>query len=145
MSDEEHSTNYKNNKRKTFLPPSVFSHLLNISNYNKSYDEYLNKFIQSNIENEEEKENIFPFIEQEISDNSHLENDKLVDVLSIYLHVYEYNLRKQKGSERSKEMMYDESAMLGLQLLLDDIIDIEADRVYEEIKDEMNAEESDED
>lgn len=144
MSDEEHNTT-SNNKRKKFFPPSVFSHLLNISNYNKSYDEYLNKFIQSNVENEEEKENIFPFIEQEISDNSLIESDQLVDVLSIYLHVYEYNLRKQKGSARSKEMMYDESAMLGLQLLLDDIIDIEADRVYEEIKDELNAEEPDED
>ena len=63
----------------------------------------------------------------------------MVDVLSIYLHVYEYNLRNKKGSERSKEMMYDESAMLSLQLLLDDIVDIEADRVYEQLKEEVTG------
>ncbi|KAL6931214.1 hypothetical protein ACO0R3_002673 [Hanseniaspora guilliermondii] len=131
--------NSGNSNKRVYLPPSVYSYLLNNNNYNKSYDEYLHKFVQSNIEKEEEKENIFPFIEQEISSNSTIENDHLVDILSIYLHVYEYNLRNKKGSSRSKEMMYDESAMLSLQLLLDDIIDIEADRVYEEVKDSLNS------
>ncbi|CAI8502043.1 unnamed protein product [Hanseniaspora opuntiae] len=131
--------NSESNKKKTYLPPSVYSYLLNNNNYNKSYDEYLHKFIQSNIEKEEDKENIFPFIEQEVPCNKNVENDHLVDILSIYLHVYEYNLRKKKGSSRSKEMIYDESAMLSLQLLLDDIIDIEAERVYEEVKEKVHA------
>lgn len=135
MDKQEHIENIT----KKYLPPSVFSYLLNDNNYNKSYDEYLYKFIKSNIEKEEERENIFPFIEQEISNNSTAENDQMVDVLSIYLHVYEYNLRNKKGSERSKEMMYDESAMLSLQLLLDDIVDIEADRVYEQLKEEVTG------
>jgi len=136
MDKQEHIDNIT---KKKYLPPSVFSYLLNDNNYNKSYDEYLYKFIKSNIEKEEERENIFPFIEQEISNNSTAENDQMVDVLSIYLHVYEYNLRNKKGSERSKEMMYDESAMLSLQLLLDDIVDIEADRVYEQLKEEVTG------
>ncbi|KAL6945615.1 hypothetical protein ACO0OE_002588 [Hanseniaspora uvarum] len=136
MDKQEHIENIT---KKEYLPPSVFSYLLNDNNYNKSYDEYLYKFIKSNIEKEEERENIFPFIEQEISNNSTAENDQMVDVLSIYLHVYEYNLRNKKGSERSKEMMYDESAMLSLQLLLDDIVDIEADRVYEQLKEEVTG------
>ncbi|OBA25237.1 hypothetical protein HANVADRAFT_54043 [Hanseniaspora valbyensis NRRL Y-1626] len=131
-------------KRRAYIPPSVFTYQYNKRNYRKSYDEYLMKFIQDNISNENRQKDLFPFIEKQISNDVNRDNDKLVDILILYLHVYEYNLKNKKGTARSKEMMYDESALLTLQLLLDDIIDIDVDEFIEDILDE-SVEEGDDD
>lgn len=123
-------------KQRSYIPPSVFTYQYNKRNYNKSYDEYLMKFIQDNTQSPNSQDNIFPFIQKQLSDDINGDNDKLVDILLLYLHIYEYNHKYKKGTPRSKEMMYDESALLALQLLLDDIIDIDVEDMIEEFLEE---------
>lgn len=94
------------------------------------------KFIQDNTQSPNSQDNIFPFIQKQLSDDINGDNDKLVDILLLYLHIYEYNHKYKKGTPRSKEMMYDESALLALQLLLDDIIDIDVEDMIEEFLEE---------
>lgn len=85
--------------------------------------------------------NILPFIQRQLSDDINGDNNKLVDILILYLHIYEYNHKYKKGTARSKEMMYDESSLLALQLLLDDIIDIDVEDVIEQLLKEEEEEE----
>ncbi|XBW36131.1 hypothetical protein QEN19_001708 [Hanseniaspora menglaensis] len=128
-----HITEGNITKKKSFIPPSVFTYQFNKRNYGKSYDEYLMKFIQDNVVDSKAQENLFPFVENYISKDINNDNDKMVDILVLYMHIYEFNLEYKKGSAKSKEMMYDESALLSLQLLLDDIIDIDVDDLIESL------------